>query len=447
MDDIPNEFLKALKKEAVDNLRTCFNDILVSKEIPKVWKQARVKLLYKGKQADPKDLNAYRRIAIISNVCKLFASIINHRLQILYDKNNFFVEAQNGFRQNRRTSDNLFTLTQAIEMKNIQNSQLFLAFLDLDKAYDAVPHQRLWDKMEKSGLEEESVELLKSFYRGCEASYTLENYKSKPVPISIGLRQGCPLSPTLFNVYINDLLKQLEEEGAGLRLSTKTKDGEEEYTRIPCLAFADDVVLITESSTDMQHMMDICTRVAARDNLKFNAGKTQWMGFNANLDTTFYLQNQKVQKTTAYKYLGVTITHSKEYLTEQEENVIKKSNKLKGVVWHLARHSYNKYSVGRVLWKSLAVPAVTYANDALTYSETVVKCLDRHQYELGRWLLGGSSCTANAAVTGEMGWSTHEIRDARSKLAYMDRLKFLLQESYARRMYYHIRYKGPRQAG
>lgn len=70
------------------------------------------------------------------------------------------------------------------------------------------------------------------------------------------------------------------------------------------------------------------------------------------------------------------------------------------MVWHLARHSYNRHSVGRLLWKSLAVQAVTYANDALTYSETVVKCLDRHQYRLGRWLL---SCTANAAVTGEMG--------------------------------------------
>lgn len=179
-------------------------------------------------------------------------------------------------------------------MKNIQNSQLFLAFLDLEKAYDAVPHQRLWDKMEKSGLEKESVELLKSLYRGCEAWYTLENYKSKPVPISIGLRQGCPLSPTLFNVYTNDLLKHLkhlEEEGAGLRLSTTTKDGEEEYTRIPCLAFANDVVLLAESSTDMQHMIDICTGVAARDNLKFNAGRTQWMGSNVNLDTSFYLQN------------------------------------------------------------------------------------------------------------------------------------------------------------
>ncbi|KAG0414721.1 hypothetical protein HPB47_008092 [Ixodes persulcatus] len=245
--------------------------------------------------------------------------------------------------------------------------------------------------MEKSGLEEESVKLLKSLYRGCEAWYTLKNYKSEPVPISIGLRQGCPLLPTLFNMYINDLLKHLEEEGAGLRLSATTKDGEEEYTRIPCLAFADDVVLIAESSADVQHMMDICTRVAARDNLKLNAGKTQWIGFNVNLDTTFYLQNQTVQKTTAYKYLGVTITHGKQYLTEQEENIIKKSNKLKGVVWHLARHSYNKYSVGRVLWKSLAVPAVTYANDGLTYNETVVKCLDQHQYELGNGCCGGAA--------------------------------------------------------
>ncbi|CAN8031150.1 unnamed protein product [Ixodes persulcatus] len=109
------------------------------------------------------------------------------------------------------------------------------------------------------------------------------------------------------------------------------------------------------------------------------------------------------------------------------------------MVWHLARHSYNKYSVGRILWKTLGVPATTYANDTLTYSAAISRRLYRQvsrlgpQYELGRWLLGGSSCTANAAVTGEMGWSTHQTREARSKLHYVGRLKFLPPESIARR--------------
>ncbi|KAG0421062.1 hypothetical protein HPB47_003046 [Ixodes persulcatus] len=238
--------------------------------------------------------------------------------------------------------------------------------------------------------------------------------------------------------------RRLEEEGAGLRLSTITKDGDEDYTRIPCLAFADDVVLMAETAADMQQLMNICTEEASRDNFKFNAEKTQWLSFNTEGDQNFYLQNHVVKKTTSYKYLGVTITSDKDYLAQHERNILAKSNQLKGAVWHLARHSYNKYSVGRILWKTLAVPAVTYANDALTYSAAGIKGLDRHQYELGRWLLGGSSCTANTAVTGEMGWSTHQNREARSKLQYMGRLKFLPEKNYARRMYYHIRYKGTR---
>ncbi|KAG0422972.1 hypothetical protein HPB47_001258, partial [Ixodes persulcatus] len=195
------------------------------------------------------------------------------------------------------------------------------------------------------------------------------------------------------------LPQRLEEEGAGLRLSTITKDGDEDYTRIPCLAFADDVVLMAETAADMQQLMNICTEEASRDNFKFNAEKTQWLSFNTEGDQKFYLQNHVVKKTTSYKYLGVTITSDKDYLAQHERNMVAKSNQLKGAVWHLARHSYNKYSVGRILWKTLAVPAVTYANDALTYSAAGIKGLDRHQYELGRWLLGGSSCTANTAVT------------------------------------------------
>ncbi|KAG0412130.1 hypothetical protein HPB47_010732 [Ixodes persulcatus] len=131
------------------------------------------------------------------------------------------------------------------------------------------------------------------------------------------------------------ILAQVTPSRGPIQGITITKDGDEDYTRIPCLAFADDVVLMAETAADMQHLMNICTEEASRDNFKFNAENT--------------------------------------------------------------------YSVGRILWKTLAVPAVTYANDALTYSAAGIKGLDRHQYELGRWLLGGSSCTANTAVTGEMG--------------------------------------------
>ncbi|KAH7978133.1 hypothetical protein HPB49_004568 [Dermacentor silvarum] len=109
-------------------------------------------------------------------------------------------------------------------------------------------------------------------------------------------------------------------------------------------------------------------------------------------------------------------------------------------------HSYNPYTVGRTLWKAISVPKTTYADDALAYSSETIKCLERHQIELGRWLLGGSMATANAAVSGEMSWSLYEARDARSKIQYAGRLKFMANTNYSRRIYLHLRYKSIKTA-
>ncbi|KAH9381627.1 hypothetical protein HPB48_004624 [Haemaphysalis longicornis] len=167
------------------------------------------------------------------------------------------------------------------------------------------------------------------------------------------------------------------------------------------------------------------------------------MGLNvdATVSHTFLLQGKKIEQTSTYKYLGVTVSDRPNYLEQQEKSLLAKSNRLKRRVWNLARHSYNPYIVGRTLWKALGVPAVTYAGDVLAYSTPAMKCLDRHQNELGRWLHGGNSATATAAVTGEMGWSPYEIRETRSKILYAGRLKFMPETNVSKRMYLHLRYR------
>ncbi|KAG0430157.1 hypothetical protein HPB47_022973 [Ixodes persulcatus] len=110
----------------------------------------------------------------------------------------------------------------------------------------------------------------------------------------------------------------------------------------------------------------------------------------------------------------------------------------------MAKYSYNRYTLARALWKSVAVPAVTYANDAVVFQQTTLKTLDRHQVEIGRWALGGNGATANLAVTVEMAWSTFEQRDARAKLGYLGRLIHMPDEAYAKRTFYSVRYRSSR---
>lgn len=117
-------------------------------------------------------------------------------------------------------------------------------------------------------------------------------------------------------------------------------------------------------------------------------------------------------------------------------------NKKKGHSWHLARHSFNPYEIGRLHWKTTAVPAATYANEAMCYSKTTMDQLERQQRELGRWLLQGSFATPNPAIEGELGWSTYFFREARSKTNFLGRAMHGPEQAYITRLFRYLRFIG-----
>lgn len=98
--------------------------------------------MFKGQGNSEDDLNAYWPIAVLSNVSKLLSTVLNCRLQGYCETNGILIESQNGFRPHRRTSDHIFTLTQAMEIKQEDKSRHYLAFLDMERACDSIPHQK-----------------------------------------------------------------------------------------------------------------------------------------------------------------------------------------------------------------------------------------------------------------------------------------------------------------
>ena len=91
-----------------------------------------------------------------------------------------------------------------------------MAFLDVSKAYDTVCRDGLWRKMQQYGVEEKFVHICRGLYKGIEASVVLEGEQSRWFPVETGLRQGCPLSPLLYSIYVMDMMKELEDKGLGV---------------------------------------------------------------------------------------------------------------------------------------------------------------------------------------------------------------------------------------
>ena len=130
------EYLKALKDGSKEELRMLLNDVIDGGAIPLQWKESRVVLVHKG--GDMSELKNYRPIAIINVIRKLCMIIVRDRVNRWVEESGMLGDVQGGFRKGRRTEDNLFIVERLIEMTRRRKVCLFVAFIDMEKAYDRV---------------------------------------------------------------------------------------------------------------------------------------------------------------------------------------------------------------------------------------------------------------------------------------------------------------------
>jgi retron-type reverse transcriptase len=109
------------------------------------------------------------------------------------------VEGQCGFRKGRSCTDVIFRVQQIIEKTNEHNLPLFLVFIDYEKAYDNVNRDKLWKMMENK-IPNYLLSTIKCIYKNTKVKIKFNDNISEPIHITKGVRQGCSLSPVLFNI-------------------------------------------------------------------------------------------------------------------------------------------------------------------------------------------------------------------------------------------------------
>ena len=94
----------------------------------------------------------------------------------------------------------------------------FVCFIDFRKAFDSIPRNHLWDKLQRIGVRGKLLKVIQSMYSNVHYTIKLNNTFTEYFKVDQGVKQGCPLSPTLFNIYINDLAKDLKKCQLGLNI-------------------------------------------------------------------------------------------------------------------------------------------------------------------------------------------------------------------------------------
>lgn len=310
-DEVPNEVLKCLHPHT---LREYVNKTWVDLAWPDHWFTGScIPVLKSG--LDHRDPNSYRPITLLNCDSKFFERLVLNRLSPALESNGVFSEAQAGFRPGRGTRDQVFTLTSCIQLSQQPNHPpLYVAFLDARKAFDKVSHDLLLGKLQRLGISGNTLAFLTAFLRNATRKVHCNDAFSDDFPVRCGVPQGAVLSPTLYNVFINDLLLDLENAASshGYPLLNKNKSL---GGRISVLAFADDLCLLSDSEDSLQFLLDICHHYAMTHGFEWNPSKSYVMKFgnpralrSTMSSRSFSLSGQPLVSTDSFRYLGVTIS-------------------------------------------------------------------------------------------------------------------------------------------
>ena len=151
------------------------------------------------KKGDLTICDNWRGISLLDVVGKLFAKVIQKRLQGVVE--DVVSDSQCGFRKGRGCTDMIFCMRQLVEKTREHNSKVFMLFVDLKKAYDSIPHQALWLVLQKYGIPLVIINLIQSLHEGTKAEVSVSGGTTPAIEVNNGLRQGCTIAPTFFNLY------------------------------------------------------------------------------------------------------------------------------------------------------------------------------------------------------------------------------------------------------
>uniref|UniRef100_A0A3Q3MZ22 Reverse transcriptase domain-containing protein n=1 Tax=Mastacembelus armatus TaxID=205130 RepID=A0A3Q3MZ22_9TELE len=302
-----------------------FNRILLSGRLPRCLKRSRTTLIPKtGDQHKLDEIGNWRPITIGSTLLRAFSGILNGRLAEVCPIH----PRQRGFIAASGCSENLAILAGLLQQCKRERSTLAVVFIDFSKAFDTVSHKHVEEILLRRGVDELIRGLIRDAYKGCHTRITTKGRETPKIYLRVGVKQGDPLSPLLFNLAIDPLVRKLEEIGSGY----KTEEGRS----ISSLAFADDLVVLSDSWKGMAKNLAILDTFSELTGLRTNPAKCH--GFMISKAgpkkqvSPWSLKDTPIHMVAAHesvKYLGVRVNPWKGILKPKlKEEKLKPSQKV-----------------------------------------------------------------------------------------------------------------------
>lgn len=265
--------LSQLKGIPTETLTNYMNLILREQSVPASWKRSVLVAIPKSNQPTDQAANV-RGIALQPRMRKLFTLLLTVRMQEYVEP--ILPPTQNGFRPKRRTGDNTFIVRTLHEQAVEENSPLYVAQIDIKKAFDSVSRATLFQRLYDLGIHGRLIEVLRQSYMGQDVFVRSNRRYSNAIPVNRGVLQGDPISPLLFIIYMITIELDHPDD---------PKLGE---LPIAYVALADDYTLFSTTHSGLQWKLNELVRLCEAIGLRINPSKCAILGLG-NLPTIPYL--------------------------------------------------------------------------------------------------------------------------------------------------------------
>uniref|UniRef100_A0A8D8TI87 Craniofacial development protein 2 n=1 Tax=Cacopsylla melanoneura TaxID=428564 RepID=A0A8D8TI87_9HEMI len=368
-DQIPAELIKALDNEIKDLMFSMLQEMYETGIVPNDFQESEMVII--PKKSKSKKCEDFRTLSILSHTSKILTSIIKRRIEKKIDAE--LDEDQFGFRHGKGTREAILSLRLIIEESMRINKPLVIAFVDLQKAFDNVNWNLMMDILKEINVTFKDRRLIYNLYKNQIAHIEINKAK-ETASIKKGVRQGCQISPYLFNIYIEKAIKECKECCTGVVLSGR---------RVQMLRFADDIAVLAPDEFNLKRSLETMNEVFEKYKMKINMKKTEILVCaKEREEVNIKINNEKIKQINTFKYLGSNITEDAKCTSDIKQRIA------------LAKIAFNKKktllcsnnvspSIRKQLIKSLVWSVALYGSESWTISERDKKRIEA--FEMWCW--------------------------------------------------------------
>ena len=377
-DFIAAECLKYGGEQLHKAIHELLKNIWITETLPKEWNESTIIPIHK--KGDRLTCKNYRGITLLNVTYKVLSNVLKERISPYAEDN--LGEYQCGFRPNRSTTDQIFTIRQLLEKSWEFNRDVHQLFIDFRQAYDSIARDSIWKALEDIGVPKKIIQITKQCIGNSKAKVRIGNRNTDTFSINNGLKQGDGLSPLLFNIVLDMAIKN-----ANIGLEIFTNQGPEML-----LAYADDIDTVGGSTVKTKEMFVKIEKETRKVGLTINEDKTKYMHVSRGprgdrIRQNITMDTYNFECVSQFQYLGAVITSDNDVSSEIKMR-IQKGNRCFFAMRDLFKSRLlSKYSKIRI-YSAVIKPVILYGSETWTITKQNELLLKRFERKMLRRIFG-----------------------------------------------------------